>query len=38
MIFDPGISVGEELTNNEMRVLFKYGNMGACVVQNAPEH
>lgn len=28
MIFDPGISVGEELTNNEMRVLFKCGNMG----------
>lgn len=28
MIFDPGILVGEELTNNEMRVLFKCGNMG----------
>ena len=28
MGFDPGISVGKELTNNEMRALFKCGNMG----------
>ncbi|MBE7721094.1 MAG: HNH endonuclease [Lacrimispora celerecrescens] len=28
MGFDPGISVGKELTNNEMRELFKCGNMG----------
>lgn len=28
MGFDPGISTGKELTNNEMRELFKCGNMG----------
>ncbi|MFR3728467.1 HNH endonuclease [Lacrimispora sp.] len=28
MGFDPGISIGDELTNDEMRTLFKCGNMG----------
>lgn len=28
MIFNPGIDIGTELTNEEMRVLFKCGNMG----------
>jgi len=28
MGFEPGISVGAELTNNEMRTTFKCGNMG----------
>jgi 5-methylcytosine-specific restriction protein A len=28
MGFDPGISIGRKLTNNEMRELFKCGNMG----------
>lgn len=28
MGFDPGISIGKKLTNNEMRELFKCGNMG----------
>lgn len=28
MAFDPGISIGAELTNNEMRTLFQCGNMG----------
>lgn len=28
MIFDPGIKIGGELTNSEMRELFKCGNMG----------
>ncbi len=28
MGFDPGISVGKELTNDEMRILFKCANMG----------
>lgn len=28
MIFDPGIKIGDELTNEEMRELFQCGNMG----------
>lgn len=28
MVFDPGIKIGTELTNDEMRKLFKCGNMG----------
>ena len=28
MIFDPGISIGTEVSNDEMRTLFKCGNMG----------
>lgn len=28
MVFDPGISIGAELTNEEMRTLFRCGNMG----------
>ena len=28
MVFDPGINVGTELSNDEMRKLFKCGNMG----------
>lgn len=28
MIFEPGISIGAELTNEQMRTLFKCGNMG----------
>lgn len=28
MVFDPGINIGAELTNEEMRTLFKCGNMG----------
>lgn len=28
MVFDPGISIGAELSNEEMRKLFKCGNMG----------
>ena len=27
-MFDPGIKVGTELTNEKMRKLFKCGNMG----------
>ena len=27
-MFDPGISIGAELSNEEMRTLFKCGNMG----------
>lgn len=28
MVFNPGISIGIELTNDEMRKIFKCGNMG----------
>lgn len=28
MVFNPGISIGSELTNDEMRKIFKCGNMG----------
>lgn len=28
MKFDPGIKIGEELSNEEMRILFQCGNMG----------
>lgn len=28
MIFDPGINIGAEITHDEMRTLFKCGNMG----------
>ena len=28
MIFDPGIKIGAEITNDQMRRLFKCGNMG----------
>lgn len=28
MVFDPGINIGAELNNEEMRKLFKCGNMG----------
>ena len=28
MGFDPGISIGAELSNNELRQLYKCGNMG----------
>ena len=28
MIFDPGIKIGAEITHDEMRTLFKCGNMG----------
>lgn len=28
MIFDPGIKIGAEITNDQMRTLFKCGNMG----------
>lgn len=28
MVFDPGISIGEEVTNDQMRTAFQCGNMG----------
>lgn len=28
MGFDPGLNIGDELTNDEMRTLFQCGNMG----------
>lgn len=27
-MFNPGVSIGKELTNEEMRILFKCANMG----------